>query len=178
MSEIDSPATRHSVADLNHQQRCCWNFRSLTQCISFFVHFTGIFLLLSMSPAHFNYNIQSQIKQVVTVIMPFRPESITSSTMCLQCNKCLFTGVTKTANCKIRLWNLFVNILSFSLLHPWCSTANLNSKWYLVHTHTHTHTYKGMEFCLVPYAMVQNNYNGMGRHISHLEKCHTNIIFA
>jgi hypothetical protein len=33
-----------------------------------------------MSSAHFNYNIQSQIKQAVTVMMPFRSESITSST--------------------------------------------------------------------------------------------------
>lgn len=170
MSEIDTPATQHSAADLNCQHRCRWNFRSLTQYV-FFVHFTGIFLLLSMSSAH--YNIQSQIKQAVTVMMPFRSESITSSTKCLQCKKCLFTGLTKTAKCNIKLWNLFINILPFSLFHHWCSTANLNSKWYLVHTHT-----REWNFALYLHAMVQNNYNGKDRHIFHMEKCHTNIIFA
>jgi hypothetical protein len=108
---------------------------SQTVCVFFCpLYWYLIFLLLAMSSLH--YNIRSQIKQGVTVMMLFRSESITSSTMCLQRKKCLFTGVTKTAKCKIKLWNLFVNILSFSLFHHRRSTANLNSKWYLVHTHT------------------------------------------
>jgi len=121
----DTPATQHSAADrIININAAETSYLSHSVCL-FFVHFTDIFLL-SMFSAH--YNIQSQIKQGVTVTMLFRSESVASSTMCLQRKKCLFTGVTKTGKCKIKLWNLYVNILSFSLFHHRCSTANLNSK--------------------------------------------------
>jgi hypothetical protein len=130
-----------------HSTQCDWPQSSRSMLLKlqvshtvlglFFVHFTCIFLLLSMSSAHFNYNIQSQIKQVVTVMMPFRSESTTSSTT--QCaynvNKCLFTGVTKTAKCKIRLWNLLMFSPSF------CFTNDVQQQTWTVNDTLYTHTY-------------------------------------
>ena len=135
MSKIDSPATQHSAADLNHQQQCCWNLRSLTQCTSCFVHFTRTFLLLAISSAHFNYNIQSQIKQTVTEMMPFRSESTTRSTMCLQYKKCLLKEVTKTAKCKNQMYGIYLLIFSSSL----CFTTDIQQQTWTVNDTLYTH---------------------------------------